>query len=201
MSQGSVGPSALPRIEAIVVGASAGGVEALLRVFSEFAAGFCLPVIVVLHLPDERRSQLAEVFARRVALPVKEAEDKQTIVPGTLYFAAPGYHLSVEQDRSLSLSLEARVHHSRPAIDYLFESAADAYGPGLAAVLLTGANQDGAAGLAQVKRLGGLTIVQDPKEAQVSIMPQAALALHRPDYILPLHGISRLLVELERIAC
>ncbi|MCK9801006.1 chemotaxis protein CheB [Pseudomonas sp. MAFF 302030] len=201
MSQGSVGPSALPRIEAIVVGASAGGVEALLRVFSEFAAGFCLPVIVVLHLPDERRSQLAEVFARRVALPVKEAEDKQTIVPGTLYFAAPGYHLSVEQDRSLSLSLEARVHHSRPAIDYLFESAADAYGPGLAAVLLTGANQDGAAGLAQVKRLGGLTIVQDPKEAQVSTMPQAALALHRPDYILPLHGISRLLVELERIAC
>lgn len=201
MSQGSVGPSALPRIEAIVVGASAGGVEALLRVFSEFAAGFCLPVIVVLHLPDERRSQLAEVFARRVALPVKEAEDKQTIVPGTLYFAAPGYHLSVEQDRSLSLSLEARVHHSRPAIDYLFESAADAYGPGLAAVLLTGANQDGAAGLAQVKRLGGLTIVQDPREAQVSTMPQAALALHRPDYILPLHGISRLLVELERIAC
>ncbi|MCK9813512.1 chemotaxis protein CheB [Pseudomonas chlororaphis] len=201
MSQGSVGPSALPRIEAIVVGASAGGVEALLRVFSEFSAGFCLPVIVVLHLPDERRSQLAEVFARRVALPVKEAEDKQTIVPGTLYFAAPGYHLSVEQDRSLSLSLEARVHHSRPAIDYLFESAADAYGPGLAAVLLTGANQDGAAGLAQVKRLGGLTIVQDPKEAQVSTMPQAALALHRPDYILPLHGISRLLVELERIAC
>ena len=140
MSQGSVGPSALPRIEAIVVGASAGGVEALLSVFSEFAAGFCLPVIVVLHLPDERRSQLAEVFARRVALPVKEAEDKQTIVPGTLYFAAPGYHLSVEQDRSLSLSLEARVHHSRPAIDYLFESAADAYGPGLAAVLLTGAD-------------------------------------------------------------
>lgn len=107
----------------------------------------------------------------------------------------------MEQDRSLSLSLEARLHYSRPAIDYLFESAADAYGPRLAAMLLTGANQDGARGLAQVKRRGGLTVVQDPQEAQVATMPDAALALHQPDYILPLRGISRLLVELERIAC
>ncbi|NBF03037.1 chemotaxis protein CheB [Pseudomonas sp. Fl5BN2] len=190
-----------PRVEAIVVGASAGGVEALLSLFSGLAQGFRLPVIVVLHLPDERRSLLAEVFARRLALPVKEAEDKEQIVPGTLYFAAPGYHLSVEQDHSLSLSQEERLHHSRPAIDYLFESAADAYGARLAAVLLTGASQDGARGLAEVKRQGGLTIVQDPDEAHVSTMPDAALALHQPDYILPLRGISRLLVELERIAC
>ncbi|AKA24205.1 chemotaxis protein CheB [Pseudomonas chlororaphis] len=193
--------AALPRVEAIVVGASAGGVEALLKIFTALPEGFGLPILVVLHLPDERRSQLAEVFAQRVALPVQEAGDKQTIERGTLYFAAPGYHLSVEQDRSLSLSQEDRVHHSRPAIDYLFDSAADAYGPGLAAVLLTGANQDGAQGLAQVKRRGGLSIVQDPAEAQVATMPEAALALHQPDYILPLHGISRLLVELERIAC
>ncbi|AJO78912.1 chemotaxis protein CheB [Pseudomonas sp. MRSN 12121] len=193
--------AALPRVEAIVVGASAGGVEALLKIFTALPEGFGLPILVVLHLPDERRSQLAEVFAQRVTLPVQEAGDKQTIERGTLYFAAPGYHLSVEQDRSLSLSQEDRVHHSRPAIDYLFDSAADAYGPSLAAVLLTGANQDGAQGLAQVKRRGGLSIVQDPAEAQVATMPEAALALHQPDYILPLHGISRLLVELERIAC
>jgi two-component system chemotaxis response regulator CheB len=93
------------------------------------------------------------------------------------------------------------VHHSRPAIDYLFESAADVYGAGLAAVLLTGANRDGARGLAQVKKHGGITIVQDPKEAQVATMPQAALDLHQPDHILPVNGIGRLLVELERIAC
>ena len=191
----------LPRVEAIVVGASAGGVEALLTLLGSLRAGFGLPIIIVLHLPEERRSQLAEVFARRVELPVTEAIDKQDIQPGTVYFATPGYHLSVEQDRSLSLSLEARLHYSRPAIDYLFESAADAYGPRLAAVLLTGANQDGARGLAQVKRRGGLTVVQDPQEAQVATMPDAALALHQPDYILPLRGISRLLVELERIAC
>jgi two-component system, chemotaxis family, protein-glutamate methylesterase/glutaminase len=201
MSQGSVGPSALPRIEAIVVGASAGGVEALLRVFSEFAAGFCLPVIVVLHLPDERRSQLAEVFARRLRIPVREARDKELIEAGTLFFAGPGYHLSVENDRSLSLSQEDRVHHSRPAIDYLFASAADAYGAGLLAILLTGANQDGARGLAHVKQSGGTTIVQDPKEARIAVMPLAALALHAPDHILTLSRIGSLLASLEYSPC
>ena len=191
----------LPRVEAIVVGASAGGVEALLTLLGSLRAGFGLPIIIVLHLPEERRSQLVEVFARRLALPVAEASDKQDIMPGTVYFATPGYHLSVEQDRSLSLSLEDRLHHSRPSIDFLFESAADAYGPALAAVLLTGANHDGARGLAQVKRQGGLTVVQDPDDAQVDTMPRAALKTHQPDYILPIHGIGRLLVELERIAC
>ncbi|POA75274.1 chemotaxis protein CheB [Pseudomonas sp. DP16D-R1] len=191
----------LPSIEAIVIGASAGGVEALLNILTPLREGYGLPIVVVLHLPDERRSHLAEVFARRVALPVLEASDKSRIEAGTLYFAAPGYHLSVEQDRSFSLSLEDRVHYSRPAIDYLFESAADAYGPKLAAVLLTGANRDGAHGLAQVKRRGGLTVVQDPDEAQVATMPQAALDIHQPDHILTIRGIGRLLVELEQIAC
>ncbi|MCM8741565.1 chemotaxis protein CheB [Pseudomonas koreensis] len=191
----------LPRVEAIVVGASAGGVEALLSLLGPLRAGYVLPIIVVLHLPEERRSHLAEVFSRRLMLPVEEATDKQDIMPGTVYFATPGYHLSVEQDRSLSLSLEDRVHHSRPAIDYLFESAADVYGESLAAVLLTGANHDGARGLKQVKQRGGLTIVQDPKDAQVATMPLAALKLQQPDHVLPIHGIGRLLVELERIAC
>lgn len=191
----------LPRVEAIVVGASAGGVEALLSLLGPLREGYVLPIIVVLHLPEERRSHLAEVFSRRLMLPVEEATDKQDIMPGTVYFATPGYHLSVEQDRSLSLSLEDRVHHSRPSIDYLFESAADAYGESLAAVLLTGANHDGARGLKQVKQRGGLTIVQDPKDAQVATMPLAALKLQQPDHVLPIHGIGRLLVELERIAC
>ncbi|HGM5553764.1 TPA: chemotaxis protein CheB [Pseudomonas putida] len=191
----------LPRVEAVVVGASAGGVEALLTLLAPLRQGYALPIIVVLHLPEERRSQLAEVFSRRLMLPVAEATDKQDIMPGTVYFATPGYHLSVEQDRSLSLSLEDRVHHSRPAIDYLFESAADVYGETLAAVLLTGANHDGARGLAQVKQRGGLTIVQDPQDAQVATMPLAALKIQQPDHVLPIHGIGRLLVELERIAC
>lgn len=186
-----------PLIEAIAVGASAGGVEALLNIFTPLRKGFSLPVLVVLHLPDERNSQLAQVFRHRLAIPVEEARDKQDIRPGTLYVATPGYHLSIEADRSLSLSLEAPVHHSRPSIDVLFESAADVYGPRLLAVVLTGANSDGAKGLARVKELGGITVVQDPKEAQVATMPEAALALHEPDHILTLQGIGQLLAGLE----
>ncbi|WP_248802415.1 chemotaxis protein CheB [Pseudomonas sp. MWU13-2100] len=191
----------LQRIEALVVGASAGGVEALMTVFGRLTASFRLPIVTVLHMPDGHRSQLAEVFGRRLALRVKEADDKESIVPGSLYFAAPGYHLSIEQDRSFSFSREERVHYSRPSIDYLFASAADAYGPRLMGILLTGANQDGAGGLAQIQRQGGLTVVQDPNDARVATMPQAALTLHQPDYLLSLQGIGRLLVELERITC
>ncbi|AUZ46400.1 chemotaxis protein CheB [Pseudomonas orientalis] len=188
-------------IEAIVVGASAGGVEALLSIFGALPDTFGLPIIAVLHLPDERRSQLAEVFARRLRIPVKEARDKESIEAGTLYFAGPGYHLSVEQDRSLSLSQEDRVHHSRPAIDFLFTSAADAYARGLLAILLTGANQDGARGLAYVKQSGGTTVVQDPVEARIAVMPLAALALHTPDHILSLSRIGSLLASLEPSPC
>lgn len=186
---------------AVVVGASAGGVEALLRVYGMLPASFALPVLTVLHLPDDRHSQLAEVFARRMHRAAKEAVDKEDIQPGMFYFAGPGYHLSVEQDRSLSLSQEDRVHYSRPSIDILFESAADAYGAQLVGVLLTGANEDGARGLATIGERGGLTIVQDPAEARVAIMPEAATRLRRPDHILPLNGIGSLLAKLERSAC
>ncbi|TKK27403.1 chemotaxis protein CheB [Pseudomonas sp. CFBP13528] len=191
----------IPGIEAIVVGASAGGVEALLSIFGELPDTFGLPIIAVLHLPDEHRSQLADVFARRLRIPVKEARDKESIEAGTLYFAGPGYHLSVEEDRSLSMSQEERVHHSRPAIDFLFASAADAYGTGLLAILLTGANQDGARGLAYVKQSGGTTVVQDPAEARIAVMPLAALALHTPDHILSLSRIGSLLASLEPSPC
>lgn len=201
MNEAAISPGALPGIEAIVIGASAGGVEALLTIFSALPKGFSQPILTVLHLPDERRSQLAEVFDRRVTMPVVEARDKEVIQPGTMYFAGPGYHLSIEHDHSLSLSQEDRVHHSRPAIDYLFESAADVFGSGLLAILLTGANQDGARGLAQVKALGGITVVQDPLEARVAVMPRAALALHQPDHILTLSRIGELLAALEPSPC
>ena len=201
MNQAAGNPASIPGIEAIVIGASAGGVEALLTIFAALPDGFGLPILAVLHLPDERRSQLAEVFGRRLSMPVVEARDKEVIMPGTLYFAGPRYHLSVEQDRSLSLSQEERVHHSRPAIDYLFASAADTYGKGLLAILLTGANHDGARGLAHVKQQGGTTVVQEPTEARVAVMPRAALALHTPDHILTLSRIGSLLASLEYSPC
>jgi len=187
--------------DAIVVGASAGGVSALLTVFAALPADYAIALLCVLHLPDDRHSQLAEVFSRRLQRPVQEARDKESVVPGMIYVAGPGYHLSVEHDRSLSLSQEDRVHFSRPSIDILFESAADAYGDGLVGVLLTGANEDGARGLARIKEHGGTTLIQDPHEAQVAVMPEAALALHRPDHILPLNGIGQLLAKLEPRAC
>ncbi|HGM4964735.1 TPA: chemotaxis protein CheB [Pseudomonas putida] len=188
-------------VRAVVIGASAGGVTALFTVLGGLPASFAIPVLCVLHLPDNRHSQLAAVLQRRLHRPVHEAQDKEPLRPGLIYVAGPGYHLSVERDFTLSLNQEPPVHFSRPAIDYLFMSAADAYGDGLLGVLLTGANEDGAQGLAYIKNNGGRTLVQDPRDAQVALMPEAALALHQPDHILSLSGIEQLLAALEPSAC
>ena len=183
-------------IQAVVIGASAGGVDALFQLFSGLPADFVLPMVAVLHLPENHESQLVELFARRLAIPVEEARDKAPMEAGRLYFAAAGYHLSIEQDRTFALSREAPRNFSRPSIDILFDSASDAYRDKLAGILLTGANQDGAEGLARIQHQGGLSIVQDPAEAAVSTMPEAAIALHAPDYILPLREIHALLTRM-----
>jgi two-component system chemotaxis response regulator CheB len=185
------------RVEAVVIGASAGGVEALGALLPSLPAGYRLPVFCILHLPGDRDSRLAELFDERLPLPVKEAFDKETIVPGTVYFAGSGYHLSVEQDFTFSLSCEPPVHFARPAIDVLMASSADAYGPGLVGILLTGANHDGAEGMAYIHAHGGLTIVQDPIDAQVATMPKSAIDLFSPHLILPLARIGALLPMLE----
>ena len=184
-------------IEAIVIGASAGGVHALLALLTDLPRSFGLPVIVVLHLPEDRDSQLAEIFQYRLPIAVRQAADKESIAPATLYFAGPGYHLSVEMDRTFSLSCEEALHFSRPSVDILMESAADAYGAALAGILLTGANEDGAAGMARIKQQGGLTVVQDPVEAEVPTMPEAAIFRQAPDFILKLAGIRDLLLKLD----
>jgi two-component system chemotaxis response regulator CheB len=156
-----------------------------------------LPLLMVQHVPPKGPTQLVEIFQRKTDLAVKEARDKEPVHGGTLYFAAPGYHLLVEADMTLSLSQDEAMHFSRPSIDVLFESAADAWGDRVAGILLTGANEDGAAGLESIKQAGGLTIVQEPGEAEVPTMPLAALQRFAPDYILPLRDIHRLLRELE----
>jgi two-component system chemotaxis response regulator CheB len=126
-------------------------------------------------------------------MPVQQARDKEWIKPGVIYFAASGYHLSVEKNFSFSLSVEDPQSFARPSIDVLMQSAADAYGNKLAGVLLTGANHDGAAGLACIKKAGGLCVVQDPQEAEVATMPQAAINLFKPDVVLKLNEIHQLL--------
>lgn len=192
----AVAAAATRRIEAVVIGASAGGFGALLAILGGLPAGYPLTLVAVLHLPESHDSRLAELFGHRLALQVREARDKEPLAAGVLYFAPSGYHLSIEDDRSFSLSCEDRVSFARPSIDVLFASAADAYGKSLAGVLLTGANYDGAAGLAGMQLAGALTIVQDPATAEVATMPEAAIRRMTPDLILPLADIHALLRQL-----
>ena len=185
------------RIQAVVIGTSAGGLAALSVLVNGLSAQFRLPLLVVQHLPPRGQSCLASVFGPRTGLRVKEAAEKEPVQPGTLYFAPPDYHLLVEQDYCLALSQDNALYFSRPSIDVLFESAADVWGARLAGILLTGASEDGAAGLQAIHQAGGLTIVQQPEEAQVATMPRAALRRFNPDFVLPLRDIHWLLCELE----
>ena len=181
------------RIEAIVIGASAGGVDALSVLLPALPRGLRASVFIVLHLPRERPSLLAEIFAPMCALQVKEAEDKMRAEPGTVYFAPPDYHLLLDKGPQLALSIDELVHFSRPSIDVLFESAADIYAEHLMGIILTGANEDGAAGLAAIHRSGGVTIVQEPQSAQVPLMTLSALKRTPADFVLSLDQIAGLL--------
>lgn len=160
---------------AVVIGASAGAVDALSRLLPKLSKDFPCPVLVVVHVPPDKKSILAELFERSCKLIVKEAEDKEPIQNGTVYFAPPDYHLLVEPDRRLSLSTEEPVLFSRPSIDVLFETAADSYGCDLTAIVLTGANEDGARGARTIEEAGGRVLVQHPDLAFARAMPEAAL--------------------------
>ena len=181
------------RIDAVVIGASAGGVEALSEILPALPASFRPALLIVLHLPRERPSLLADIFENRCALPVREADDKEPVEPGTVYFAPPDYHMLVEKSRQIALSTDEPVHYSRPAIDVLFESAADVYADRLLGIILTGANADGAAGLHAVHRAGGITVVQRPDSAKVPLMVVSALQRNPADFVLSLAEIAALL--------
>jgi two-component system, chemotaxis family, protein-glutamate methylesterase/glutaminase len=182
--------------EAVVLGVSAGGMHALKAIIPELPATFSVPIAIVQHLGAQSDAYLVEYLNRLSAINVKEAEDKEILSPGTVYVAPAGYHLLIEPDRSFSLSVDDKVNFSRPSIDLLFESAADAFGEALIGVVLTGANTDGAKGLKAIKRLGGLAVVQNPKTAEASCMPRAALAATAVDHIVDLERIALLLRKL-----
>jgi two-component system chemotaxis response regulator CheB len=181
------------RIEAVVIGASAGGVEALSELLPALPATFRPALLIVLHLPRERPSLLVEIYEKRCALPVREADDKEPVEPGTVYFAPPDYHMLVEKSRQIALSTDEPVHYSRPSVDVLFESAADVYGERLLGIILTGANEDGAAGLHAIHRAGGVTVVQQPDSAKVPLMVVSALQRNPADFVLSLPEIGALL--------
>lgn len=184
-------------VEAIVIGGSAGALDLLVGILPVLPKDFPIPVVVVLHVHRERPTQLAELLRGKCALPVSEAVDKEPLAAGVIYIAPSNYHLLIERTRSFSLSVDEPLHFSRPAIDVLFESAADAYGAGLVGVLLTGASEDGAQGLACIKQLGGTTVVQLPDSAVARTMPEAALRIMQHDFVLPPDEIAPFLARLD----
>lgn len=170
------------RVDVIVMGGSAGALDVLRRLLAGLPPTLCIPVIVVVHLPANVPAMTHQVLQPFSPLRMKQAEDKETIAPGAVYFAPPGYHLLVESHGHFALSVDEPVHFSRPAIDVLFESACDVYAPHLLGILLTGASQDGASGLQIIHETGGATMVQAPATAEASTMPAAALALFDPTF-------------------
>ncbi|SFB64963.1 two-component system, chemotaxis family, response regulator CheB [Rhizobium sp. NFR07] len=182
--------------EAVVIGASAGAIEALSRILPLLPSDFKIPILVVVHVPPDKRSALTDLFEAKCRITVLEVEDKEPLRPGTVYFAPPDYHLLVEDNDRLALSSEEPVLFSRPSIDVLFDSAADVWGERLIGIILTGANQDGSHGLRAVGAAGGTTIVQDPNEASAPAMPEAAIAATPTATVMSLNEIAAYLLRI-----
>jgi two-component system chemotaxis response regulator CheB len=184
------------RYEAVVIGVSFGGIEALKVILSALPASFPLPIAIVQHRDERSDGFLAEYLNQLSGLVVSEAEEKEPLCAGHAYLAPAGYHLLIELDRSFSLSVDPRVNYSCPSVDVLFESAADAFADSLIGIVLTGANADGAKGLKAIKARRGLAIVQDPQTAQAAAMPRAALEATAVDYLVDLQEIAPLLIRI-----
>ncbi|WP_187970568.1 chemotaxis protein CheB [Aquibium microcysteis] len=183
---------------AVMIGASAGALEVLSLILPRLESDFPLPVVVVVHVPPDRRSVLAAIFDAKCRLRAIEAEDKEPLAAGVICFAPPDYHLLIEDGDTIALSNEDQVLFSRPSIDVAFESAADVWGDAAIGIVLTGANQDGAMGLKAIAAAGGTAIVQDPGEAYARAMPEAAIAACPEALVLNADGILSYLQSIIR---
>jgi two-component system chemotaxis response regulator CheB len=185
--------------KAVVIGTSTGGTDALNQVFGPLAPSFPLPIFVVQHLyPLQQKAGIVK-FNENCRISIKEAEEKEKIKSGQVYLAPPNYHLLIEDNHTISFSVDAKVNFSRPSIDVLFESAIDVFGKQLVGILLTGANADGVKGLRKISEYGGLTIVQDPDTAVAPTMPLAALEEFNVDLILSPVKIGNFLAEITKL--
>lgn len=182
---------------AIVIGASAGGMHTINKLLMGLPSDFAIPIIIVQHISPNSDNYLVEFLNKNTKLIVKEADEKEIILKGFIYLSPPNYHILIEEDFSISLSADEKVNYSRPSIDVLFFSASDAYKNKLIGIILTGANNDGAKGLEEIKRNGGLTIVQDITEAETPAMPKAAAKLTNPDYVLKISEIAKMLSKIS----
>ena len=185
--------------EAIVIGVSSGGMNAMKTMFPLLPKEFNIPIIIVQHISANSENLWIRLLNDKSNLEIKEADEKEKIEHGKIYIAPPNYHLLVEKNKTFSLSIDERVNFARPSIDVLFESAAEAYKNKLIGVILTGSNNDGTKGLKLIKEYGGLTIVQDPSTAESGFMPASAIAAMQVDYILSLEGIINLLIKLTQL--
>jgi two-component system chemotaxis response regulator CheB len=181
--------------EIVVIGASHGGLAALQVLLPNLSPDFPLPVVIVQHRKKDGDDGLCEYLRKRSHLPLTEPNDKEKVEPGRVYLAPRDYHLLVEKS-IFALSTESPVGYARPSVDVLFESAADVYHERVIGVILTGANRDGAGGLAKIKSLGGVALVQDPSSAESRSMPEAAISATQVDRVLPLQEIAPYLNEL-----
>ncbi|MFW5756835.1 MAG: chemotaxis protein CheB [Tangfeifania sp.] len=186
-------------IKTIVMGASFGGMESVKKVITGLPSDFKIPITVVLHIGNNNIDTYMSLLERHSHYKVKEAEEKESLKEQTVYFAPPNYHLLIEEDFTLSLSTDEKVNFSRPAIDVLFETAAWSVKDNLIGILLTGSNNDGAAGLQTIKENGGTTIVENPETAFAKTMPETAIKLFNPDYILDLKDIAAKIIEISKM--
>ena len=184
--------------EAIVIGVSAGGMNALKFIFSVLPSGFSIPIILVQHVSARSDNEWIKLLNDKSNLTIREADEKEKIETGNVYIAPANYHLMIENDKTFSLTIDEYVNFARPSIDVLFESAAEAYKDKLIGIVLTGSNSDGTNGIMRIMECGGLAIIQDPKTAESSTMPASAIAAIQPDYILSLKKIVQLLIELTQ---
>lgn len=186
------------RFKAVAIGVSTGGVDALKLLLGALPGDFPIPVLVVSHITPDAGNGLALLLDGLCGISVKEADEGESIAGGTVYIAPPNYHLQLERDSIISLSVDPHVNFARPSVDVLFTTAADSLGKALIGVVLTGAGYDGSKGLQQVAVQGGVTIVQDPADAVADSMPRSALALVKPDYMVELKNLAKLLINLVK---
>lgn len=178
------------KCDALIIGGSAGSLDVLLKVLPGLDADLSFPVIIVIHRKNGTDSLLPELLSGKTALVVKEIDEKEALLPGTVYIAPSDYHTLIEQDRTFSLDDSEKVNYSRPAIDVTFQSAAEVYRDRLVCVLLSGSNADGVNGLKSVKSWGGIAVIQDPATARVAYMPQQAALQVKIDYTLPMEDMA-----------
>lgn len=184
------------RYEVVVIGGSAGALGPLLEILKVLPPTFPLPIIVVLHRLNNNEETLEHVLAHRSKLKVKEIEDKEPIVNGTINVAPADYHLLIEADKTFALDVSEKVLFSRPSIDVTFDSLAQVYGKRIVCILLSGANSDGTEGVKTIRHLGGMAIIQTPEDSEIGYMPQVAIESAGADYVLPGKEIGEALLKI-----